>query len=577
MKRRFHRPILLAVASTLMGTACTTVTTPQPYTPDQVRQRAADDRRDIYNEQEPVTHPITFYEAAARALKYNLDYRLKLMESSLSRSLVDVTQHEMLPKLVAGAGYTWRNNDSGGTSVGIEDGQVSLRPSTSEQRYHRLADLNLTWSTLDFLVAYERTQQKTDQVLMAEERRRKVVQNVLQDVRNAYWRALGAQRLIGNVDGLLVKVNDGLKNAQEAEEKGYLPRAQALAYQRALLDAVSLLSTRRQDLELARAELAALMSMPPGEKYELADGPELAMPFDRFDIGALEQAALENRPEVMEEWYRKRVSENDIKIAKAELWPNLTLDLGGHYDSNDLLFNNTWAAVGVRVSYNLFNLLKKPALDAAQDAQNKVSDMRRLSLSMAVLTQVRVAVQRYHLAREQLDFADRSMKVDGRMRDFAEASARVSADSKLEFIRADARWLLAQYQRYAAYSEAQAAWGRLYNSIGLDVMPDQIGSHDVATLAAGIERTLQGWEQQTFQAPQSQQTPPSPQSPQGPQPAPATRGPQVSQGATVSATVAQVLQMSSQLPSTPSTPPRPPMAPTTVQPVQPSQPTSTNP
>jgi len=494
-------PVTLAIASVLAATACTTASTPAQYTQADARQRAAEDRRDMYNEQEPVTHPITFYEAAARALKYNLDYRLKLMESTLARNLVDVTQHEMLPKLVASAGYTWRNNDSGGTSIGIEDHQVSLRPSTSEQRYHRLADLDLTWSTLDFLVAYERTQQKADQVLMAEERRRKVVQNVLQDVRNAYWRALGAQRLIGQVDDLLAKVNTGLKNAQEAEEKGYLPRAQALAYQRALLDAVSLLSSRRQDLELSRAELAALMSLPPGTKYTLADEAEQPMPADKFDIGALEQTALESRPEVMEEWYRKRVSENDIKIAKAELWPGVSLDLGGHYDSNDLLYNNSWAAIGLRVSYNIFNLLKIPVLNAAQENQNKVSDMRRLSLSMAVLTQVRVAAQRYHLALEQLDFADRSMKVDGRMRDFAEASARVSADSKLEFIRADARWLLSQYQRYAAYSEAQAAWGRLYNSIGLDVMPDEIASHDVATLAAGIEKTMQGWEQQTFQPP----------------------------------------------------------------------------
>ena len=494
-------PVTLAIASVLAATACTTASTPAQYTQADARQRAAEDRRDMYNEQEPVTHPITFYEAAARALKYNLDYRLKLMESTLARNLVDVTQHEMLPKLVASAGYTWRNNDSGGTSIGIEDHQVSLRPSTSEQRYHRLADLDLTWSTLDFLVAYERTQQKADQVLMAEERRRKVVQNVLQDVRNAYWRALGAQRLIGQVDDLLAKVNTGLKNAQEAEEKGYLPRAQALAYQRALLDAVSMLSSRRQDLELSRAELAALMSLPPGTKYTLADEAEQPMPADKFDIGALEQTALESRPEVMEEWYRKRVSENDIKIAKAELWPGVSLDLGGHYDSNDLLYNNSWAAIGLRVSYNIFNLLKIPVLNAAQENQNKVSDMRRLSLSMAVLTQVRVAAQRYHLALEQLDFADRSMKVDGRMRDFAEASARVSADSKLEFIRADARWLLSQYQRYAAYSEAQAAWGRLYNSIGLDVMPDEIASHDVATLAAGIEKTMQGWEQQTFQPP----------------------------------------------------------------------------
>lgn len=517
MMRLPGKPLVLALACTLLATACTTARTPAPYTQDEVRQRAAEDRRDMYLDQEPVDHPITFYEAAARALKYNLDYRLKLMESSLARNLVDVTQHEMLPKLVAAAGYTARSNDSGGVSVGIQDGQISLRPSTSEQRYHRLADLDLTWSTLDFLVAYERTQQKADQVLMAEERRRKVVQNVLQDVRNAYWRALGAQRLIGQVDSLLDKVNTGLKNAQEAEEKGYLPRAQALAYQRALLDAVSLLSSRRQDLELARAELAALMSLPPGVKYTLADMPELAMPADTFDIGALEQAALENRPEVMEEWYRKRVSDNDIKIAKAELWPSLSIDLGGHYDSNAYLYNNAWAAIGLRVSYNLFSLLKLPALNATQDSQNKVSDMRRLSLSMAVLTQVRVAAQRYHLAREQLDFADRSMKVDGRMRDFAEASARVSADSKLEFIRADARWLLAQYQRYAAYSEAQAAWGRLYNSVGLDVMPDAIAAHDVATLAAGIEKTMQGWEQQTFQPPPAPL--PAPDATQGAAPA----------------------------------------------------------
>ena len=40
-------------------------------------------------------------EAAARALKYNLDYKLKLMESALSQSLLDVASYEMLPKVVA--------------------------------------------------------------------------------------------------------------------------------------------------------------------------------------------------------------------------------------------------------------------------------------------------------------------------------------------------------------------------------------------------------------------------------------------------------------------------------------------
>lgn len=444
----------------------------------------------MYADQEPVTAPIGFHEAVARALKYNLDYRLKLMESALAKNLVDVTQQEMLPRLVAGAGYTSRNNDSGGTSIGIESGQETLSPSTSEQRYSRLADLDLTWSTLDFVVAYERTQQKADEVFMAEERRRKVMQNVVQDVRNAYWRALGAQKLIDQVNALLDQVDGAIKTTRIAEERGLIPRQDSLAYQRALLDAMSIMATRRQDLELARSELSALMSLPPGTRFELVDESEEALPKANFDLGKLELTALKNRPEIMEEWYRKRVSENDIKIAKAELWPNLSVSAGARYNSNDYLYNNHWHEAATRVSWNLLGLLKIPALNDAQDNQNKTSDMRRLSLSMAVLTQVRVAAQRYALASEQLRFADESLRVDQSLLDLAKANAQVSASSQLELIRADARTLLSRYQRYAAYSDAQAAWGRLYNSVGLDVMPDTIASHDVKSLAAELKKTM---------------------------------------------------------------------------------------
>ena len=81
----------------------------------------------------------------ARSLKYNLDYRLKLMETALSRGLLDVSELDMLPKLMTDAGYRWRSNDSGGTSIGIQDRIVSLRPSTSEERVHYLADATLSW------------------------------------------------------------------------------------------------------------------------------------------------------------------------------------------------------------------------------------------------------------------------------------------------------------------------------------------------------------------------------------------------------------------------------------------------
>ena len=498
-KRPFLAPvrhvILCSLPVLLVGCG---IVTPKPFSSADVQQRRVQDQQQMYAQQEPVAAPITFHDAAARALKYNLDYRLKLMETALSNSLSDVANYEMLPRLVAGAGYAARNNDSGGRSIGIEDRVESLRPSTSQDRDRTLANLTFSWNALDFGVSYYRAQQKADQVLMAEERRRKVAQNVLQDVRNSYWRALGAQRLIGRVDALLVRVNQALKRSKQVQKEGLMPQQQVLAYQRALLDAVNLLTLRRQDLELARAELTALMSIAPGTNYILAEEKEQVLPPVPTNFEELEQMALEKRPEIMEEWYRKRVTENDIKASKILLWPNLSVDVGPQYDSNQYNYNSHWIDAGVHLSWNVLKLTQLPALEKAQADQNKTDDLRRLALSMAVLTQVRVGVQRYSLALSELEFAEDSLRVDQSLLGFAQAAAKTQFDSELEVIRNEARALLAEYQRYASYSNAQAAWGRVYNSIGLDVLPPSVDSHDLKTLSKSIEQTTAQWQTTTF-------------------------------------------------------------------------------
>ncbi|AWY39911.1 TolC family protein [Pseudomonas putida] len=495
MPRTANRLVSTALVSTMLLSACSSLD-PKPSTEEENRQRILADQSRMYSGQEAVTAPINFYEAAARALKYNLDYRLKLMESALASDLRDVSSHEMLPRLVASAGYAGRNNDSGGTSIGIEDRQVSLRASTSEERYRELYGLGLSWSLLDFGVAYYRTQQKSDQILMAEERRRKVAQNVLQDVRNAYWRALGAQRLMPEVDKLLARTQTALTSARDAETRGLLPRQEILAYQRALLDSIYLLTVRRQDLEFAQAELAALMSLPPGAKMVLADTAEPPLPELHQNIAQLEQLSMENRPEIMEEWYRKRVNQKDLDIAKAQLWPNVSFDYGYRYDSNKFLYNNDWNATGLQVSMNLLRLLQLPSLNAAEKSQSETDDTRRVALSMAILTQVRVGTLRYQLARQEVEFTEESLRVDRSLLDYAQAAKTGALGSELEVIRAEGRYLLSRYQREAAFSSAQAAWGRLYNSVGLDVLPNEIDKHDIKTLAREIQNTLNKQEQQ---------------------------------------------------------------------------------
>ena len=108
MPKPAARFYVTALASALLLSACSSLD-PKPSTEEENRQRILADQSRMYGEQEPVTAPITFYEAAARALKYNLDYRLKLMESALASDLRDVSSHEMLPRLVAGA--HWGQDD----------------------------------------------------------------------------------------------------------------------------------------------------------------------------------------------------------------------------------------------------------------------------------------------------------------------------------------------------------------------------------------------------------------------------------------------------------------------------------
>lgn len=487
----------LALAAVLAG--CGTVK-PEAFTAEAVKTRASSDRVAMYETQEPIAGPLSFEDAAARSLKYNLDHRLKLAELALASDMLDVSQYDMLPRLLVGAGWNTRNNDSGGTSVGIVNGLQTLSPSTSNERSSSSASAALSWSILDFGISYYRAQQRADGVLMADERRRKVIQNIMQDVRNSYWRALGAQRMLPRVDALLAKSQTALARSRQIEDQKLLPQPTVLAYQRALIDAVSLLQQRRQDLELARAELMSLMNVAPGTAFTLADTAGDKLPAVPTNVDALEQIAMEMRPELNEEAYRKRVTLADLKVAQLSLFPNISANIGTNYSSNKYLYNNSWIDSGLNISWNLLKLPQYPALKKAIGDQATVDDLRRYAQGMAVLTQVRIGMQRYGLARMEYDIADQSAQVDGRLLNYSRSAVKANAEGELELIRSEARALLTEYQRHAAYSQAQAAWGRVYNSIGLDVLPKTLDNANVSGLSASIKTTMADWERVTFRS-----------------------------------------------------------------------------
>jgi outer membrane protein TolC len=484
------------LSTTVLLSACSV--TPQRATPDEVRARVKSDTDAMYLNQAPITAALSLEEAMARTLKYNLDYRLKKMESALALGLADYSNFEMLPNLLATAGYRNRSNFSGGSAVGVFDGVESLRASSSEDKQHRTSGAEFSWNILDFGVSYYRARQQADQFLVAEERRRKVVHNMVQDVRAAYWRALGAQRMSEQAKDILQRANLALARSREAEAQRVIAPALALNYQRALLDATSLLNTRRQDLEFAKRELASLMNLEPGVNFVLAEAAEAALPAAPTDVAKLEELALLQRPELREEDFKKRITADEARRQLLGLLPGISLDVGVQQDSNHLLAFNNWSQGGMRVSWNLMRLAAYPSLDKAQKSQEQTDQVRRMALSMAVLTQVRIGAERYRFAVEDFKLAEQAAQVDKRLADNMRASVTVKLESELEAIRTQARAVLGSYQRMTAYANAQIAFGRLYSTLGFDPLPDDFEKDDVPTLAARVRVHLKATEKESL-------------------------------------------------------------------------------
>ena len=289
---------LLGTAAFLAGCAIA----PEPLTQEENVARLRLDLAEILKPQEPLNGPVSMHQAMARAIKYNLDERVKLMEMAIATRQLDLSRYDMLPQLAASAGFVGRSNEAGSESLNLATGRLTGESTTAVDRQRRTADLGLTWNVLDFGVSYLRARQNSNLVLIADERRRRVVQGILQDVRTAYWRAVAADRLLRRIEPLERRIEAARRDSGTIEALRVQSPLQALAYQRSLIDTLRQLQSLRRELAPSKSQLGALMGLPPGEPFALetpADADLTKAPSLKTEVDALETYALLNRPELL--------------------------------------------------------------------------------------------------------------------------------------------------------------------------------------------------------------------------------------------------------------------------------------
>jgi outer membrane protein TolC len=210
-------------------------------------------------------------------------------------------------------------------------------------------------------------------------------------------------------------------------------------------------------------------------------------------MASLEHEALASRPELREQDYQTRISTAETRKAMLRLLPGLEFSAGGHYDSNSFLVNDKWADYGVKLTWNLFNVISAPAAINVAKAGEEVAKARRQAMSIAVLAQLYVANANYQEALNQFRTNQELSSIDGEILGQLRNRHQAAGLGELDLIQGELNTLQADLRRDLSYADLRNAYGQIFASAGLDPMPDEVQSTEVQSIATALANREAAW------------------------------------------------------------------------------------
>ncbi|MEO5365098.1 MAG: TolC family protein [Magnetococcus sp. WYHC-3] len=460
----FRSKVALVMAAWMLG-GC--AVQPEPIGEEEVAQRVRTDMSRMFPQTPGQGLVLGLDEAFAFALEHNLEHRLKRLDEALAVGDVKLARMEMLPEVAASAGYQARNNDPGTESGGVS--------SVTQEREHALGNLSISWNLLDFGLGYLNARQKADKVLISKEKRRKAIHMLFEQVRQGYWRAVTAHVLLPDLERLLQESDQALARSRRLERLGDQDPGESIVYQKSLLETIHRLWQIQRELSQAQSEFAAQLGLRPGTPYALRGVTEDRLPAlpQGLSLPVMESVALFRRPELREEDYQHRISGLDVRRARWESFPGLGTTLGGFFDEDRFLINNTWGTVGLQLSFDLIRLFTHGTRTGLAEMRQDYAEARRLAVAAGVVVQLHLAMETHRISHEMFMVSQQLRKVSERAVSHAHARQQAKAGGDLELIRLRADALLSAYREGTTFAERESALGRIYLSLGYDFLPPE--------------------------------------------------------------------------------------------------------
>ena len=257
------------------------------------------------------------------------------------------------------------------------------------------------------------------------------------DITVGYLRWLGSVRNQGIVDASVALLNENLRVNDSLFRNGKITQDQVLRARAELLQVEQQSRDARNLAAQAQSYLNFLLNRPLDTPLENAE-VEANISATTRALAELRQAALDNRPEIAELTHLTRASEAQTSVAKAELWPTLSLGADGGIQGEEYEFGrgSNYYTVSLLLNWNLFDGGARRAVVRQSNAIARRTATQLSELTQQVQLEVQQSLDRLNTSADSLATAD--ARADASRAGFRIASRKRDEGviSQVEFIDA---------------------------------------------------------------------------------------------------------------------------------------------
>jgi len=421
----------------------------------------------LYKNSNIPDHPLILDEIITIALEQNLSLKVKQQEYCIQKEAVTRERFNMLPKILVNWENYGRTENTASFSQSLQPGVPPAPLSISSVQNIRRWDVGLVWNLVDFGLAFYRSRQESNKVLMAQLEYERLRQNMVVDITRQYWKAIVSKIALQKSINIVDKALEQQATLHRQIQAKIVSEIQGLRNENQLINIRGQLQAYSSQYHSAISELTLLMGVPGDIEIHLAEVKVLGIDVDIGDFAELESFALINRPELYSSDVEEKIRVDEARIAIVQMLPGLEFFGGPYNDSNYFLLYNNWLAAGARATWNLLNIPGYNMERKMACGRKTLVRLNRLALSVGVIAQVHLSHLLYHDNLESYIIAKELESVNKRMLLAAKNEQRQGKLHEADILKYEAEALFSEIDAATKYAELQNSLEQLNSAIGL--------------------------------------------------------------------------------------------------------------